>query len=302
MAGLFHGYCSDAHSMPNKIVQGALLILLGEALLSIMGAIIKHLSIELPTEVVVFYRNLFGLIMLVPIILHAGPGTLKTQKLHLHFIRAGVGLSAMYGFFYVIANMPLAEAFLVKLTTPLFMPIVAALWLGESIQSKTRWAIFIGFLGVVFILRPGTEAFTPIALIGIGAAFLASTAKVTIRKMGSTEPSVRIVFYFGVISSLLSAIPLTWAWQVPEAHHWPWIALMGLVGTLGQLALTRAYRIAKPGQIGPYVYSSVLYGALLGYVFWGEHLLVTTIIGSALIIVAGIWNLKPSKTNRKQEL
>lgn len=281
--------------MPNKVVQGALLILLGEALLSIMGAIIKHLSVELPTEVVVFYRNLFGLIMLAPIILHAGAGSLKTQKLHLHLIRASVGLAAMYGFFYVIANMPLAEAFLVKLTTPLFMPIVAALWLGESIRSKTRWSIFIGFLGVVFILRPGTDAFTPVALIGIGAALLASTAKVTIRKMGSTEPSVRIVFYFGVISSLLSAIPLLWSWQVPQAHHWPWIALMGVAGTLGQLALTRAYRIAKPGQIGPYVYSSVLYGAILGFIFWGEHLLVSTIIGSSLIIIAGIWNLKPSR-------
>ena len=281
--------------MPNKVVQGALLILLGEALLSIMGAIIKHLSVELPTEVVVFYRNLFGLIMLAPIILHTGAGSLKTQKLHLHLIRASVGLAAMYGFFYVIANMPLAEAFLVKLTTPLFMPIVAALWLGESIRSKTRWSIFIGFLGVVFILRPGTDAFTPVALIGIGAALLASTAKVTIRKMGSTEPSVRIVFYFGVISSLLSAIPLLWSWQVPQAHHWPWIALMGVAGTLGQLALTRAYRIAKPGQIGPYVYSSVLYGAILGFIFWGEHLLVSTIIGSSLIIIAGIWNLKPSR-------
>ncbi len=281
--------------MPNKVIQGALLILLGEALLSIMGAIIKHLSMDLPTEVVVFYRNLFGLLMLLPVIAHGGLGTLKTQKLHLHFIRASVGLSAMYGFFYVIANMPLAEAFLVKLTTPLIMPIVAALWLGESITSKTRWAIFIGFLGVIFILRPGTEAFTPVALIGIGAAFLASIAKVAIRKMGSTEPSVRIVFYFGVISTLLSAIPLAWAWQVPEPHHWPWIALLGLMGTLGQLALTRAYRIAKPGQIGPYVYSSVLYGATLGWIFWGEHLLLSTIIGSLLIIVAGVWNLKPSK-------
>jgi len=86
-----------------------------------------------------------------------------------------------------------------------------------------------------------------------------------------------------------------WSWQWPAIHHWPWIALMGLMGTLGQLALTRAYRIANPGQIGPYVYSSVVYGATLGWVIWGESLLLSTIIGSALIIVAGIWNLKPAR-------
>lgn len=281
--------------MPNNLVQGALLILLGEGLLSIMGAIIKHLSADMPTEHIVFYRNLFGLIMLVPIILHNGVNELKTKVLHFHLLRAAVGLSAMYGFFYVIANMPLAEAFLVKLTSPFFMPIVAAIWLGEMIRPKTGWAIAIGFIGVMFILRPGTDEFTPVALVGIASAALASTAKVTIRRMSATESSVRIVFYFGAISTVLAAIPLFWSPYWPSAEQWPWIVLMGLVATCGQLALTRAYRIANPGQIGPYVYSSVVYGAILGWVFWGETLLITTVIGSALIILAGLWNVSGKK-------
>ncbi|GAA6133262.1 DMT family transporter [Oceaniserpentilla sp. 4NH20-0058] len=281
--------------MPNNVIQGALLILLGEGLLSIMGAIIKYLSNDMPTEHIVFYRNLFGLIMLVPIILHSGVSQLKTKVMHLHLVRAGVGLTAMYGFFYVIANMPLAEAFLVKLTSPFFMPIVAAIWLAETIKPKTGWAIAIGFIGVMFILRPGTEEFTPIALIGLLSAALASTAKVSIRRMSMTESSVRIVFYFGVISTVLSAIPLIWSPYLPSLELLPWIVLMGLVATCGQLALTRAYRIANPGQIGPYVYSSVIYGAVLGWVFWGETLVLTTIIGSALIVTAGIWNASGKK-------
>ena len=153
-------------------------------------------------------------------------------------------------------------------------------------------AILVGFIGVIFILRPGTDNFEPIALIGLGAAALAASAKVCIRKMGNTENSVTIVFYFGLISSLLSMIPLMWSWQIPLSHHWPLILAMGLVGTLGQLALTKAYRIANPGQIGPYVYSSVVYGAALGWFIWGETLLMSTIIGSALIIAAGLWNIK----------
>lgn len=278
--------------MPNHLIQGALLILLGEALLAVMGALIKHLSQELPTELIVFYRNLFGLLLLLPIIFRSGFSQLKTQQLPMHLLRASLGLTAMYGFFYVLGNMPLAEAFLVKLTTPFFMPIVAALWLGESIRRKNLVAIIIGFIGVIFILRPGTESFEPIALIGLGAAALAGSAKVCIRKMGGTENSVTIVFYFGLFSSVLSLIPLLWSWQVPLLHHWPFILLMGLMGTLGQLALTRAYRIANPGQIGPYVYSSVVYGAALGWFIWGEALLMTTLIGSALIIASGLWNVR----------
>lgn len=276
----------------NPVVQGSILIVLGEGFLALMGAIIKHLGADLPNEVIVFFRNFFGLFMLIPILLHTGLSELKTNRLHLHIARSAVGLSAMYGFFYMLANMPLAEAFLVKLTSPFFMPLIATIWLAETIKPRTGWAIAIGFVGVIFILRPGAENFSPIALVGLVAAFLASFAKVIIRRMGDTEPSVRIVFYFGLISTLLSAIPLLWAWQTPLLHHWPWIALMGFVATLGQLCLTRAYRIANPGQIGPYVYVSVIYGATLGWFIWGETLLLTTIIGSALIIGAGIWNLK----------
>jgi len=279
-------------TMPNQLLQGALLILLGEALLSLMGAIIKHLSSELPTELIVFYRNLFGIFMLTPLLMRNGLHTLKTQRLGLHILRACLGLTAMYGFFYVIANLPLAEAFLVKLTTPFFLPIIGALWLAERITRHNLYAILIGFVGVVFILQPGTDNFTPIALVGLGAAFLAGATKICIRKMGNTESSVNIVFYFAVISTILSTIPMLLAGQWPESHHWPWILALGLVATLGQLALTRAYRIANPGQIGPYVYSSVVYGAALGWFIWGEPLQLTTIIGSAFIIVAGVWNIR----------
>jgi drug/metabolite transporter (DMT)-like permease len=80
---------------PNHLLQGALLILLGEALLALMGAIIKHLSVDLGTETVVFYRNLFGLLLLLPILLNNGIGSLKTSKLHLHILRASVGLTAI---------------------------------------------------------------------------------------------------------------------------------------------------------------------------------------------------------------
>jgi len=280
------------HQQPNHVLQGAIYILLGEALLALMGAIIKHLSQDLPTEVIVFYRNLFGLIMLLPILARGGLHQVKTQRIHMHLLRAALGLTAMYGFFYVIGRMPLAEAFLVKLTTPFFMPIIAALWIGESIRRKNIWAIAIGFIGVIFILRPGTDGFTPVAIVGLVAAALAGSAKVCIRKMGTTENSVTIVFYFALLSSLLSLIPLSWSWTTPQPHHWPLIAAMGFVATLGQLALTKAYRIANPGQIGPYVYSSVVYGAALGWVIWGESLLLSTLIGSAFIIAAGLWNIR----------
>lgn len=280
----------------NPIILGALFILLGEALLGVMGGIIKHLSDDLSTQQVVFFRNIAGLIMLLPILVRTGFAELKTKRFHWHFMRAAVGLSAMYCYFFVLARMPLAEAFLVKLTSPFFMPIIAYIWLKESIGPNTRWAIIIGFIGAAFILRPGTDSFSYFAIIGFIGAALAALAKVTIRKMGNTESSVAIVFYFGLISAIISAPPAIYAWQEVPDYAWGWIVTLGAVATLGQLALTQAYRIAPTGKIGIYVYSSVIYGAAMGWIFWDEIPLWSTWLGSAFIIAAGLINIRKKKT------
>jgi drug/metabolite transporter (DMT)-like permease len=279
----------------HPIILGALLILLGEALLGIMGGIIKHLSADLSTQQIVFFRHIAGLIMLLPILMRTGFSELKTQRFHWHLIRTLVGLSAMYCYFFVLARMPLAEAFLVKLTSPFFMPLIAYIWLKESVGPNTRWAILMGFIGVAFILKPGSESVSYFAIIGLIGAALAALAKVTIRKMGDTESSVTIVFYFGLISTIISAPPAFYAWQAVPDNAWSWILLMGVVATSGQLALTHAYRIAPTGKIGIYVYSSVIYGAVIGWLFWGEVPLWTTWLGSVFIIAAGLINIRKRK-------
>ncbi|MAR91680.1 MAG: DMT family transporter [Pseudomonadota bacterium] len=278
--------------MSNDLRRGALLLLAGELMLSVMAALIKQLSQDISHEMLVFTRNLFGLAFLLPIIGHHGWRQLKTQRFPLHLMRSVVGVSAMYGYFYVITHLPLAEAALVKLSSPFFLPIIALIWLGERISHRTLWAIIIGFVGVVFVLRPGSETFQPMAVVGVAAAALASLAKVTIRRMANTEPSYRIVFYFGLLATLVSAVPLLWGWQTPALSALPWLVAVGFTGTLGQLLITRAYQVANPGQVGPYTYAAVLYAALFGWMFWGEVVVLTTIIGSALIVGAGILNMR----------
>ena len=278
--------------MSNDLRLGAFYLLLSEFLLAMMAALIKHLSGDVPQEVLVFSRNLFGLVALLPIVLHQGVRNLKTRRLGVHLQRSIVGLIAMYGYFYVIAHLPLAEAVLVKLSAPFFLPIIAFFWLKEKIRLRTALAILLGFVGVVFVLRPGSDTFQPVALVGIGAAVLASLAKVTIRDMADTEPTYRVVFYFGLLATLVSAVPLLWGWQMPPAHTWIWLFVIGVAGTGGQLLMTKAYQIANPGQVGPYTYASVIYAAILGWLFWDEALLITTLIGSVLIVASGVLNMK----------
>lgn len=284
--------------MTNEIRRGALYLMLGEGLLAIMGAMIKHLSDDLSTEQIVFFRNVAGLVVLIPLILRTGVHELKTSVWHWHLMRGLVGVSAMFCYFWALAHLPLTEAFLVKLSAPLFMPMLGWWWLKEPAGRNNWLALVVGFAGVAVILRPGApqEALTIAALIGLLGAFLAALAKVTIRRMSATESSQRIVFYFGLIAALVSAPGALMNWQPVPAAGWLWIAALGVVATLGQLALTKAYRIAPTGKVGVYVYSAVVYGALMGWLFWDEVPVWTTAAGAALIISAGIINLRESKT------
>jgi drug/metabolite transporter (DMT)-like permease len=282
--------------MQSNIRQGALFLLLGEALLAVMGGLIKFLSETLSTEQIVFFRNAAGLLILLPLIVNQGSKLLKTKVWHWHLMRGVVGVSAMYCYFWALGHMPLTEAFLVKLSSPFFMPLIGLLWLGERAGKFSIAAVFVGFTGVACILRPDDSTFTFIAMVALLGAFLAALAKVTIRRMSGSESSQTIVFYFAMIAALISAPGAALHWQPVAAPLWGWILLLGLVATLGQLALTHAYRIAPTGKVGVYAYSAVLYGALMGWLIWDEIPLWTTWLGAALIVAAGLLNLyKPAK-------
>ncbi|WP_344800231.1 DMT family transporter [Litoribacillus peritrichatus] len=285
----------------SNTLKAALLLLMAEFLLASMGAIIKILAIDLPNEMIVFFRNLFGLVAILPLLISMGSELFKTNRFKLHLLRAAAGVSAMYCFFYSIGHIAFAEAMLVKLSAPLFIPIIAYVWLKESISLWSKIAIALGFVGVAIILDPDANKFTIIALIGLGGAALASVAKVTIRKMGTTEPSARIVFYFAFLSSLISAVPLFWAWVTPSWFELGMLCLMGSIGTVGQLMMTKAYTLAIPGRIAPFTYASLVYASIYGWVFWDETLRWATLAGSLLIFIAGLLTLKKSKKYDSKE-
>ncbi|MGB1923403.1 MAG: DMT family transporter, partial [Alcanivorax sp.] len=241
----------------------------------------------------VFARNLFGLLILIPIIASRGGfGQLRTRFLHLHMIRGFTGVTAMFCFFYTIGHIALAEAVLVKMTVPFFLPIVAWLWLREVISLRTWLAIIGGFAGVAVIMDVGSGSVNPVMWVALAGAAIMSVAKVSIRRMAVSEPAQRVVFYFALFATLFSALPLPWASTLPAGTDYLWLFGIGLVATGGQYAMTTAYQIARPGQVGVYNYSSVVWAALLGWMFWGETLILTTLIGTLLIVAAGVWNLK----------
>ena len=272
--------------MKSPVLIGAICLVIAEILFAGVGALVKHLSGTLNQTQLVFFRNFFALVVLLPWVFKVGITGLKTQHPGLHAFRSITGLIAMYCFFYVLANMPLAPAMMALLTAPFLVPLVARLWLKESISRITMIAIVIGFAGVNFVLDPDSQGLNLYAILALFCACLVAINKCSIRKLSATEPSARIVFYFTGLATLVSFFPLLFEWKSIEMENWLWLILMGGLAAIGQLLMTKAFQLASPVKIGLLTYSSVVFAAILGYMFWQEPISAGLIFGTMLIVFA----------------
>lgn len=276
----------------DNVKRGALFMLVSSLLFAGMGVTIKMTSDRLSNEMIVFFRNAVGLLALLPWLMHTGTPSLATRHLRLHLLRALAGLGSMYCYFYAIAHMPLAEAVLLNYSAPLFIPVIAALWLGEKIQKRLWLPLIVGFIGIVFILKPGAGLLTSASFVALAAAVFGALAVVNIRRLTRTESATRIVFYFSCISTLVSAVPLAWAWQTPDRALWGLLAATGIFATLGQLFLTRAYAHANAAQVGPFVYTIVVFAGIFGWALWRETPDLPSVLGTCCICLAGMMTLR----------
>ena len=270
-----------------SIVRGAFFIIASELSFAFSAAIIKLVSTSLPNESIVFFRNLFGLMILTPLLIRSSPKILHTNCIHLHLIRAGFGMGAMYSFFYALAYIPLGDSMLIKSTIPLIIPFISAFWLKESISQRVIIAGILGFVGVFLILEPNGDT-NWVSLVALGSSIMAALAFVTVRKLSATEPTLRIVSYFAIFGLSISAIPMIWNWQTPTLSQYFMLIAIGLSTTVGQLLLTRGYQNAPASSVGIFTYTSVPFGTFLGWLFWNELIDKNSFFGAILIILAGI--------------
>ena len=272
-----------------NLLKGISFIIIAELMFVSMAALIKLVSISVPNETIVFFRNFFVITILLPWVLHKGfANTIKTQCIHLHLLRSISGLGAMYCFFYALAHISLAEASLLSMTAPFFMPIIAFFWLDETILTKVIAAIIIGFLGIALILKPGFDNFSPVTLIALASGALAAVAKTSVRRLSFTESVVSIVFYFAIFSTLISAIPFGWNWHPISFNALILLFILTVFGTIGQLLMTHAYTLASSSQLGTISYIAVIFSGLYGWIFWHEVLENWFFAGTGLIVIAAL--------------
>jgi drug/metabolite transporter (DMT)-like permease len=264
-------------------------------MMALMGTAVRLASAEIPNEMVVFLRNAFGLLTLMPWLGRAGLSALATDQWRGHLLRSLTGLAAMYCFFYAIAHLDLARAVMLNFSAPLYIAPIACLWLGEAMTGRLLFSALIGFAGVALILKPGLAPFSADSAIGAFSGLLAAVAMVSLRSMASSEPPVRAVIYFSGIGTLVSALPLYWAWQTPSPSALLIMATAGGFATIGQILLTSGYVLAPAARVGPYTYSTVVFATLIGWALWHEVPDLLSTAGAGFVCLSGVLAMARAK-------
>ncbi|CAB1218448.1 DMT family transporter [Acinetobacter bouvetii] len=271
----------------NRNLFTALALLTCSAFLfSLMGVCIRYASHTVDNPTIVFFRNFVGLFIFLPLICRNGIGFIKTEKIWMHSWRAIIGLIAMYGFFYAIAHLKLSNAMVFTYSSPIFIPLIAWLFLKEKITPSMLFAAALGLTGVMFVAKPDAGLFNQLSVIGLGASFLAAMAFVTVRALTSTESPEKIVFYFCFIGTLISMIPMFWLWRPYSWTELGFLIGAGLLANISQIFMSNAYKLAPAGQIGPVNYIAIIFAGFWGFIFWREIPDHYSLIGFALILSA----------------
>lgn len=272
---------------PLKIVLSMTLSIM---LFSIMNMLTKFTADDLPVPQIMFFRNALGMIPVVLLILHSKNMDLFKTKNHSgHFARSFVGFFSMCCFFWSFALLPLANATAIHFASPLILTALSVLLLDEKV-GRHRWAaVIIGLGAVLFMLQPAGNGNPLGSLIAMNAALLAAFAMIAIRKLGRTENSLTIVFYFSVYCTVLSGIWAIFVWETPSLENWIYLILIGLLGGLGQVFLTHSYARAPAAFVSSFSYVSIIVAALIDFIVW-HHVPAWQIwVGSTVVIASGLY-------------
>jgi len=281
---------NPAPALPVATPLRAALLMLGSTLaFGLMAIAIRYATRYVPTQEVAFFRNAFGLLALLPMLIRPGSAPLRTQQLPRYFLRSAIGLASMLCAFWAIGHLPISQAISLSYSTPLFVTIAAVLWLGETVRMRRWAAVIIGFIGVLIIVRPGSTSFTPGTLVAVGAAVLSSLVAIQIKQLTRVDSADTVVFYTYVFWVPLSLVPALFVWVWPTGLAWVWLVATGVLGTLGQLLWTRALRLGEVSALTPISFMQLPLVSVLGWLLFNEALDRWTVIGAGIILGANAY-------------
>ena len=250
----------------------------------LMSVCIKATGDHIPLFQVVFFRNFFALLPLIFFIYFLNLNFRSINNYKLHIARAFIGITAMSLFFISIRYVPLVEMQTISYSSVFFISILSIFFLGEKIGYRRIIAIFIGFIGVLIILKPSTELFSNYSVLPLIASLFLSMAVIVLKKILLTNNNILSVWVFTVLCTIISLFFYNENWVWPNNLDMSFMVASGILGFIAQICLTKSFQLADASILAPIDFSSVIWSFSLGYIFFGELISSGVLIGGLIII------------------
>ena len=284
----------------DKTTLGILMMIAAVALLTVMNVLVKLIGPDYHPTQVSFIRNVVAALVLLPLLLRSGgPAILKTRRPGTHFIRGLLGVAGNILYFFAFQHLAVGDVIVISQAVPLFVTIMAIVFLGETVGLRRWLAVTAGFIGVLIAVNPtGTvEAATLLAVVATG---LWASTILLVRSLAATESPYTIAFYFMVLGALITGAVQPWYWQTPPLELlWLFIGV-GVAGAGGQLLMGNALKLAEASIVSPFNYTAIVWAIAFDAVLWGVLPTWTTLVGAAIITAAGIYIFRREAVLRKK--
>ena len=269
--------------------RGLLLMLTATMVLAVMHGMVRFLGEELHPFVIAFFRNLFGLVAVLPLVYRIGLAGLRTGKPVVMVLRSVSGIIAMLTWFYGLAKVPTTEATALSFTAAIFSALAALFILGEKMRIRRWLAIAGGFIGVLVVLQPDSDNFNPDMLYILVSCVFWGLSVSIVKYLTRTESSTSIVAWMGMLLTVLSLPPALYFWQWPSTQALFMLVIMGALGTAGHLCMARALTYADTTAVMSLDFMRLIWAAMIGYLFFGDPFEANTWVGAIIIFASGLY-------------
>ena len=268
-------------------VAGFLMIVLASAFFAAMISTIRYVTVSegIPPFEAAFFRNLFGAVVFIPWFVKNGFVGLRTKHFGMHLGRAGLNTVSMLSWFTALSLMPVADAAALGLMGPVFVAVLAMVFLAERVGPRRWFGIGLAMAGGLIIIRPGFSE------VGLGtwlilfAVAIAASSKLMAKVLSGRESAATIVALLTFLMVPITLVPALFVWQTPTLYQLVFLAMIGVFGTFGHLLFVQAYKLADISLVEPAIFTRMVWAALIGFVLFAEFPDMWTWIGGGVIVV-----------------
>ena len=269
----------------SKNKQAIVLIIISVFSGTMMLTFLKLAQEDVNVYVAGFFRFLFGFLIICPYILKTKLKVFKTNHLKKHFLRAVLNLPSMILYFSALVMMPIEKVTAISFVVPFLVTILAVLFLGEKIYIYRSFALILGFIGMLIILRPGIIDISIGVYMALASSFMWSVVIIITKRIARDDSSITILSYGYMFMTIFSFIIVLFYWQTPNLQTLIYLFFAGLSGTLLHLCINHAYKLVDVSMTQPYSFLSLVFASAVGFYVFNETPDLFTWIGASVIFI-----------------